>query len=66
MTELQPPEPFKPEPTDAPDDAPDATATGWAVYDRTLGRFVTGVTPDKPTKPADAVSKGHAYKVVRV
>lgn len=58
--------PEKPEPVDAPKDTPEETATGYAVYDRTLGRYVTGVTPDKPSNPGKSVAKGHAYKVVRV
>ncbi len=43
-------------------------ATGYAVYDRTLGRYVGTVTPEEPTKDAvkAVVPAGHAYKVVRV
>lgn len=58
--------PGKPEPVEAPDDVDEDTATGYAVYDRTLARFVTPVTTDKPSSPAKAVAKGHSYKVVRV
>lgn len=58
----------EPELYDAPDDVPEGTATGYAVYDRTLGRFVGGVSKDKPSRSdaAAAVDKGNAYKVVRV
>lgn len=58
--------PGPPEPYAAPKDADESVATGYAVYDRTLGRYVTGVTVDKPGKPASAVAEGHSYKVVRV
>lgn len=58
--------PAPPEPFDAPKDVDERFATGYAVYDRTLGRYVGGVTKDKPSKPREAVAEGHAYKVVRV
>lgn len=52
---------------DAPDDAPDSVARGYAVYDRDLGRYVTGVTADKPSSAdAKAAAKGHRYAIVRV
>lgn len=53
---------------DAPADADSDVATGYAVYDRTLGQYVGGVTSEKPTK-ADAgklVGKDHTAAVVRV
>lgn len=52
---------------DAPADAADDTASGYAVYDRVLGRFVGGKSAEKP-KAADAkaAAAGHTYKVVRV
>lgn len=60
--------PGKPEPVDAPDDVADDVATGYAVYDRTLGRFVTPVSTDKPSSSdaRKAVAKGHSYATVRV
>lgn len=57
-----------PELAPAPEDAPDESATGYAVYDRTLRRYVGGVTTDKPSA-SDArklVGKGHTAAVVRV
>lgn len=72
MTENQP-EPTEPtEPSDqllvdAPKDAPDGVAKGYAVYDRVLGRYVTSVTEDKPSaKDAKDAAGDHAYRVVRV
>jgi hypothetical protein len=58
----------QPEPGDAPKDVAEDTASGYAVYDRTLRRYVTGVTKDKPSdKDARAaVAEGHAYRTVRV
>lgn len=53
---------------DAPKDRDDDTATGYAVYDRTLGRFVGSVADKRPTD-SDAkgmVPKGHVHAVVRV
>lgn len=51
-----------------PEDAPEAAATGYAVYDRTLGQFVGPVSTSKPSRSdADkAVRKGHRAAVVRV
>lgn len=51
-----------------PADAPESSATGYAVYDRTLGQFVGSVTRDKPSqaKADKAVRKGHTAAVVRV
>lgn len=68
MTETQPEPTEQPsELFDAPDDAADDVAKGYAVYDRTLGRFVTGVTPDKPSiSEARKSARGHTVKVVRV
>lgn len=66
-----PPEPA-PEPEDtltpAPEDAPDDVATGYAVYDRTLARYVGPVTSKRPSKgdAAKLVGKGHTAAVVRV
>jgi len=53
---------------DAPKDTPEADATGYAVYDRSIGQYVTAVTKDKPssTDARKAVREGHSYKVVRV
>lgn len=53
---------------DAPKDAPDELATGYAVYNRTLGRFVGGVQDKRPSKAdaSKAVPKGHTAAVVRV
>lgn len=53
---------------DAPDDVDEGIATGYAVYNRTLGRYVGPVVDKKPSK-ADAnkrVAKGHTTAVVRV
>lgn len=51
---------------EAPADAD--PGSGYAVYDRTLGRYVGGVTTDKPSKrDADKlVGNGHVAAVVRV
>lgn len=51
---------------EAPADAD--PGSGYAVYDRTLGRYVGGVTADKPSKrDADKlVGNGHIAAVVRV
>lgn len=53
---------------EAPADLPeDKEATGYAVYDRVLGRYVSEVTPGKPSNSdAKRAANGHAYKVVRV
>lgn len=52
---------------DAPEDASDELARGYAVYDRELGRYVTGVTKDKPTtSDAKDAAKGHKHAIVRV
>lgn len=52
---------------DAPEDADDTVARGYAVYDRELGRYVTGMTTDKPSSAdARAAAKGHRYATVRV
>lgn len=53
---------------DAPGDADDATATGYAVFNRTIGQYVPGVHRDKPSKAdaAKAVPEGHTAAVVRV
>lgn len=55
------------EPVPAPKDAPEETRTGYAVYDRTLGRYVSEVTPGKPSaKDARAAAKGHPHTIVAV
>jgi len=53
---------------EAPADVDEDRATGYAVYDTTLGQFVGGVTAKKPsaTDAKAAVVKGHTHKVVRV
>lgn len=52
---------------DPPADVDSDTATGWAVYDRRLARFVGGVTADKPGKRAAAeLAGGRPHAVVRV
>lgn len=52
---------------DAPADV-EGDGTGYAVYDRTLGQYVTAVTRDKPSSSdaRKAVRKGHKYAVVKV
>jgi hypothetical protein len=53
---------------DAPKDVSEDIATGYAVYDRTLGRYFGPVSEKKPSK-TDAgkqVAKGHTAAVVRV
>lgn len=63
------PDPGSPDPVlpEAPRDAPDATAKGYAVYDRVLRRYVGGVTTDKPSKSAVRELVGdHSYRTVRV
>lgn len=67
------PDPEPAEPADdglvpAPEDVPEGIATGYSVYNRTLGQYVPGVHGKKPTK-ADAgkrVPEGHTAAVVRV
>lgn len=53
---------------DAPDDADESVATGYMVFDRTIGQYVGGKTSDKPSSSAagKAVRKGHTAAVVRV
>lgn len=52
---------------DAPKDADDSVAKGYAVYDRVLGRYVSPVSPDKPSaKDAKAAAGDHSYRTVRV
>lgn len=54
-------------PVQAPEDVSADDRTGYAVYDRTLGRFVSEVTTDKPSdEDAKAAAKGHPYAVVAV
>lgn len=53
----------------APADADDDRATGYAVYNRTLGQFVGPVfRPDKPSasKAKSLAPKGHTTAIVRV
>jgi hypothetical protein len=52
----------------APEDAADAEATGYAVYDRTLGQYVPGVEAKKPTssQATKRVPEGHTAAIVRV
>jgi hypothetical protein len=56
----------KPELHEPPADVPEDAATGYAVYNRTLGQFVQGVHADKPRDASKRVPKGHAAAVVRV
>lgn len=72
-TELEGQNPDTPEEPDAPFDAPadrsdDDGATGYAVYNRTLGRFVGPVTDKRPSAAVAkrAVPDGHVHAVVRV
>lgn len=52
---------------DAPKDAPEESATGYAVYDRTLGQYVGPKATDKSkAKPHGDRIKGHRYTTVRV
>lgn len=54
---------------DVPDDAPEETATGHALYNRTLGQYVGPVVhgEDKPKREAfPDVPKGHRAVIVRV
>lgn len=53
---------------DAPDDIDSDVATGYAVFNRTLGQYAPGVERDKPSKSqADKrVPEGHTAAVVRV
>lgn len=52
----------------APKDVAEDVATGYAVYDTSEGRFVGGVTSDKPSaaEARKAVRKGHTHAIVRV
>lgn len=52
----------------APADTPEAEAKGYAVYNTTLGQYVSPVTADKPSKAEAAkfVPEGHTHRVVRV
>lgn len=52
----------------APKDVPEDDATGWAVYNTTIGQYVSPVTKAKPSA-AEArkfLPKGHTHRVVRV
>lgn len=50
-----------------PEDAADDVATGYAVYDQQLGRFVGGVTKSKPSKAeARKLAQDHDHGIVRV
>lgn len=51
-----------------PADVDENHATGYAVFDTTLGQFVGSVVQEKPSKAqaAKAVRKGHQAAVVRV
>jgi hypothetical protein len=51
-----------------PEAVREADAIGFAVYNRTLGQFVPGVSKDKPSqRDADKrVPEGHTAAVVRV
>lgn len=52
---------------DAPKDAPTKDATGYAVYDRTLGQFVGSVTKGKPSDDdAQALAPRSTVATVRV
>lgn len=42
-----------------PDDTAEAARRGYAVYDRQLGRYVTGVTADKPKVSDARKTAGH-------
>lgn len=51
----------------APADIDEDRATGWAVYDHQLARFVGGVTADRPDAKARKAAAGdHPTSVVRV
>lgn len=51
----------------APKDVSEEARTGYAVYDRTLGRYVTEVTKAKPSaKDAKAAAGDHPYAIVAV
>lgn len=68
MSENTPEQPQRPL-LDAPKDrTTEDGATGYAVYDRTVGQYVPGVSKDKPstTEANKRVPKGHTAAVVRV
>lgn len=54
--------------SDPPADVDEATATGYAVYNRTLGQYVAGVEAKRPTssQASKRVPDGHSAAVVRV
>lgn len=52
----------------APKDVSEADATGYAVFNTTIGQYVSPVTKGKPSA-AEArkfLPKGHTHKIVRV
>lgn len=68
MTEQQPEQPEADAPFQAPEDVSEDIATGYAVYDRTLGRYIGPVHDKRPSKSeaGKAVTEGHVAAVVRV
>lgn len=56
------------EPVDAPEDVKSAESVGFAIFDRTVGQYVTSPDKSKPSQEdADkAVPEGHVAAVVRV
>jgi hypothetical protein len=74
-TTVAPPTPGAPsdvptvDPTPVPEPAAEDVATGYAVYDKTLGQYVSGVqvtkgAADKIRK--DGGAEGHEYVTIRV
>lgn len=56
-----------PELPEAPEDTPEDAATGYAVYDRVLARYVGAVTKSKPSRAeAKKLAGGHEHSIVRV
>lgn len=56
-------------PFEAPEDAAEDVATGYAIYDRTLGQYVGPVKRDGKPSASDArkaVGEGHVHAIVRV
>lgn len=53
---------------DAPEDADESVATGYMVYDRTVGQYVGSKLDSKPSSSdvRKAVRKGHTGAAVRV
>jgi hypothetical protein len=66
MTETAP-ERDRPERVKPPKDVDESDSKGFAVYDTTIGQFVSEVTRKRPSKAdAEELAGDHGYAIVRV